>query len=216
MASAQHQSKTETIQAKGVNCLRMAAQNFLVVTLFFFLALVAESFSLRSPNDSGGTTSITRIESDCGVHAKSLFPPHATQQHSSLVAYALRGGTEQQSSVGGGAVIDVNAHDSIQDKQAPRILKNALDTTGLATALVAFGNIYSNYLETWPIATKSVTAAVLFGISDQMAQTFEIRRARSKGTDKSTATILSSTNKIRSLWSGIVGFCYFGPASHYW
>jgi len=92
----------------------------------------------------------------------------------------------------------------------------ASGATGSSTALLAFGRVYSNYLETHPIATKSVTAAVLFAISDQMAQAFEIQRARKRGTDKSTAPILTSTDKKRSMWSGLVGFTYFGPTSHYW
>ena len=67
-----------------------------------------------------------------------------------------------------------------------------------------------------PYKNQHHQAAVLFAISDQMAQALEIRRARKKGGDTSTAPILASTNKIRSMWSGIVGFCYFGPASHFW
>ena len=190
----------------------MGLHKFLNVTLFFFLALVAESFSLRSPHQSAipGT-----IKLGAGVHTASLLPPRAVTTHP-VLACILRGGSQQESPGEDADVVDMDAPSPIPEKHPTRRCMTALDATGLTTALVAFGKIYSNSLETWPIVTKSVTAAVLFGISDQMAQAFEIRRARSKGTDKSTASLLTSTNKIRSMWSGIVGFCYFGPASHFW
>jgi len=125
----------------------------------------------------------------------------------------LRGGSE--SDLYDDEVIDLDAPPASPPDEETRILA-ASGATGSSTALLAFGRVYSNYLETHPIATKSVTAAVLFAISDQMAQAFEIQRARKRGTDKSTAPILTSTDKKRSMWSGLVGFTYFGPTSHYW
>lgn len=192
----------------------MGLHKFLKVILFFFLALVAESFSLRSPHQSANPSN-SGIKPGAGVHATSSLPSRSVTSHR-VLASKLRGGSQQESPGEEADEIDLDAPNPIPEKHSTRGLMTTLDATGLTTALVAFGRIYSNSLETWPIATKSVTAAVLFGMSDQMAQAFEIRRARSKGTDKSTISVLSSTNKIRSMWSGIVGFCYFGPASHYW
>jgi protein Mpv17 len=57
----------------------------------------------------------------------------------------------------------------------------------------------------------ALQAALLFGISDQMAQGLEFRRNR-----KSKDEPLPPTNKKRSLYSGLVGFLYFGPMSHLW
>jgi len=59
---------------------------------------------------------------------------------------------------------------------------------------------------------KYSQAAVLFFASDQLAQCLEFRRSGKK-LDK---PMLASTNKIRSCYSFLVGFCYFGPTAHYW
>lgn len=206
----------------------MGLRAFLQVTLFFFLALVvAESFSLHAPASTTTTRSPSLIS---GGHRQQQ--QQQQQQHERALSYStshislfkLRGGSAAATAEGDS---NINNENEVMDLDAPEVVPTSnsnsnnkimavMDATGLTTALVAFGRLYSTSLETFPIGTKSVTAAVLFAMSDQMAQAFEIQRARKKGNDKSTKSIFLTTNKKRSLWSGIVGFCYFGPASHFW
>jgi len=60
---------------------------------------------------------------------------------------------------------------------------------------------YSNLLKSSPIFTKSLTAGLIFGLSDITAQKLENNGKR---------------DVKRTLCSAVVGFCYFGPAAHYW
>jgi hypothetical protein len=78
----------------------------------------------------------------------------------------------------------------------------------ISTALVSFGQLYSKSLDTNPIATKSVTAACIFAVSDWLAQTIE--RSGSAEEDQ------KKHDTKRTVAASLVGFCYFGPASHYW
>ena len=79
-------------------------------------------------------------------------------------------------------------------------------TLPMATILSSFGNAYATSLQTRPILTKSSTAGVIFALSDLLAQ-----RLESKGRSKT-----EPINMTRMMASSIVGFCYFGPAAHYW
>lgn len=74
----------------------------------------------------------------------------------------------------------------------------------ITTSLASFGKIYSQQLEQRPIATKSITAGLIFGLSDYLAQRIE----RKEGKEK--------LNLTRMLASTLVGLLYFGPAAHYW
>lgn len=87
--------------------------------------------------------------------------------------------------------------------------KTALDLSCLTGALAALGKFYSSSLESSPVLTKSVTAGVLFAISDQMAQMLEMQRNKKPVS-------LAATNKKRSLFSGLVGLLYFGPMADLW
>jgi protein Mpv17 len=74
----------------------------------------------------------------------------------------------------------------------------------ITTSLASFGKIYSQQLEQRPIATKSVTAGLIFGLSDYLAQRIERTEKKEK------------LNLTRMLASTLVGLLYFGPAAHYW
>ena len=132
----------------------MGLQKFLKVTLFFFLALVAESFSLRSPH-STSTVAAAGIRAPQSPlvpgkqSSSSSLHPNLRVLHQSLV---VRGGQSSPED----EVIDLDAPPAIPEKSG---IMSALDATGLTTALVNFGQIYSKSLETWPIATKSVTVS---------------------------------------------------------
>eukprot|EP00934_Nitzschia_sp_Nitz4_P001303 Nitzschia sp. Nitz4//scaffold58_size112336//62208//63026//NITZ4_004038-RA/size112336-processed-gene-0.220-mRNA-1//-1//CDS//3329555004//1303//frame0 len=62
--------------------------------------------------------------------------------------------------------------------------------------------LYSSSIDRSPILTKSVTAGVIFGLSDFIAQRLE------KPDRKFDSTRLYS--------SVLIGLLYFGPAAHYW
>lgn len=74
----------------------------------------------------------------------------------------------------------------------------------LTTSLASVGKIYSQQLELRPIATKSITAGLIFGLSDYLAQRIDRTEKKEK------------LNVTRTLASALVGFLYFGPAAHYW
>lgn len=87
---------------------------------------------------------------------------------------------------------------------------------GAATLrLVSLGKLYSIVLESRPILTKSVSAGVIFALSDFLAQQLEKRGNKEANT--TTAIIIpQKIEKTRIFASTIVGFFYFGPLSHYW
>jgi protein Mpv17 len=73
----------------------------------------------------------------------------------------------------------------------------------LSSAVTTFGTIYGSALIKRPILTKSMTACVVFAISDYLAQRMEATK--------------ESTIQWKRLFAGaLVGLLYFGPAAHYW
>lgn len=81
----------------------------------------------------------------------------------------------------------------------------------VTTALISFGKLYSQYLELYPIRTKSITACGIFAISDWLAQRFE-----QSSSSKEEKQNKQSFDKKRTLAAALVGLLYFGPAAHYW
>lgn len=80
----------------------------------------------------------------------------------------------------------------------------------MTSALTSLGAKYGFYLETYPIRTKSLTAAAIFAVSDWLAQKLEA----SNNDDDSSKT--KSINWTRTISSALVGLLYFGPAAHAW
>lgn len=79
----------------------------------------------------------------------------------------------------------------------------------IPTLLAGIGKSYSLSLERRPILTKSVTACIIFGMSDYLAQKLE------SGYNKQSKISLEY-NWLRTLTSIAVGLFYFGPAAHAW
>jgi hypothetical protein len=73
---------------------------------------------------------------------------------------------------------------------------------------------YTRYLQQYPIRTKSITAGLIFALSDLMAQvlTNPSTNDNNDHNDSTVPTIVWS----RTLSSAAVGLLYFGPAAHYW
>lgn len=172
----------------------MIARNFLGVCLFF-LSSVGESLSLKLPPQARASSHLYRPAKAIGVETPHLFD--------------LRGGQQQEEQ------IDLDMEEQASSPTpAGKPIMSALDTSCLSGALAMVGQFYSSSLESFPILTKSVTACVLFAVSDQMAQMLEMRRNLSK--EQQPKSLLAATSKKRSLYSGLVGFLYFGPMAHLW
>jgi protein Mpv17 len=78
---------------------------------------------------------------------------------------------------------------------------------------------YTKLLETRPIIVKSITAGVIFGLSDIAAQSIESTTNNKRGSgdkpeEKKRRLLL--VEKGRLLASFLVGLLYFGPAAHVW
>eukprot|EP00559_Dactyliosolen_fragilissimus_P007099 CAMPEP_0184859332 /NCGR_PEP_ID=MMETSP0580-20130426/4335_1 /TAXON_ID=1118495 /ORGANISM="Dactyliosolen fragilissimus" /LENGTH=77 /DNA_ID=CAMNT_0027355899 /DNA_START=92 /DNA_END=322 /DNA_ORIENTATION=+ len=76
-------------------------------------------------------------------------------------------------------------------------------------ATQSFGRFYSKSLSTSPVITKSITAGIIFGMSDYTAQLIE-----KDGTEKNEDD--KGQDWVRILTSTAVGLFYFGPAAHAW
>jgi len=73
--------------------------------------------------------------------------------------------------------------------------------SSLTTAFVGLGESYGGCLESYPLRTKSITACLVFFLSDYLAQRVEDRK---------------SLDARRLVTGALVGLLYFGPAAHYW
>lgn len=89
--------------------------------------------------------------------------------------------------------------------------------------LGTFSQFYTQNLDKFPIITKSVTAGVIFGLSDFLAQKIEQQNSSVRGDSKNKKkkgglepTKSFSMDWTRLMASALVGLLYFGPAAHYW
>ena len=80
----------------------------------------------------------------------------------------------------------------------------------LMTSLQHLSRRYTFCLEQYPIRTKSITAGLIFAMSDLLAQ------ALSKSSRDDPAAVEDAIVWSRVWSSAAVGFFYFGPAAHYW
>lgn len=74
-------------------------------------------------------------------------------------------------------------------------------TNAIKSVVSQIGSAYAQSLSKRPIITKSITAGLIFALSDYIAQ----RSSSSKATDRTRLAV-----------SAAVGLFYFGPAAHYW
>lgn len=82
-----------------------------------------------------------------------------------------------------------------------------LTSVAVVAPLSSFAKFYAHQLKTRPIQTKSVTAGIIFGMSDYFAQTIE----RNKSDEEKKAIVQS-----RILTTFLVGLFVFGPAANWW
>jgi protein Mpv17 len=129
--------------------------------------------------------------------------PTSTTRHYSLQSFPpllLRGGQQ-------GEMMDVmNTRSSEEEKPSPPTV-GILASAVVLAPLSSLASLYAHQLRTRPIQTKSVTAGIIFGLSDYFAQTIEI----GKSDDESKAIVQS-----RILTTFLVGLMIFGPAANSW
>eukprot|EP00585_Thalassiosira_rotula_P004782 CAMPEP_0196142624 /NCGR_PEP_ID=MMETSP0910-20130528/11936_1 /TAXON_ID=49265 /ORGANISM="Thalassiosira rotula, Strain GSO102" /LENGTH=381 /DNA_ID=CAMNT_0041403963 /DNA_START=44 /DNA_END=1189 /DNA_ORIENTATION=+ len=112
----------------------------------------------------------------------------------------------------------IDVWESIEDesspKKSPLVLSAVLaPVSSLLRSAAAF---YTKQLTSRPIMTKSLTAAIVFGLSDWCAQLIELGESE-EGADDDVAS--SESGKVvfsRILTSFLVGLLFFGPAANAW
>lgn len=114
----------------------------------------------------------------------------SSTHHSLLLLETIRGGNQEL--------------DEHSEKDSKLSLSTAASVAALPMA--SFSKFYVSSLQQSPILTKSITAGIVFALSDILAQRLE-RKGGEKGKKLSMNRIVASI---------IVGFAYFGPAAHYW
>ena len=88
--------------------------------------------------------------------------------------------------------------------------------TPLAIMIQKFGLFYAKNLDDFPILTKSVTAGIIFGLSDWSAQVLEYRYMKKNNDEKKLAKVEKVLAWDRIVSAFLVGLLYFGPVAHAW
>lgn len=139
----------------------------------------------------------------------------------SLVQLSLwdipRGGGERAVDPNGGTFADDGSESISVVSSASTLLQAATTLPKLSTVsslLKSAVSCYAGSLTIYPILTKSITAGVIFGFSDWVAQVIE--QKKQDGTDTTSSTSLSSDGLSRIVASFLVGTLFFGPAAHAW
>jgi len=149
--------------------------------------------------------------------------------HSSSHLFRFRGGGQQEEEQ---VVVDLEEDAPTTPEQdtvaaTQKVLPPASGTKRSASllaflptsAIASLGKMYASSLESSPILTKSVTAGILFALSDMVAQRFENKSSSQDDDDDDDdhqQTAPPSLDAIRMISSGLVGLLYFGPAAHAW
>ena len=130
---------------------------------------------------------------------------------------------------GGGEAVNLNDETGPGADSPSMAFSSVSSTTLLQTAstfptlssvsllLKTAGSFYARYLTLYPILTKSLTAGIIFGFSDWVAQIIE-KKNQDDGTAPTTASVSVSApdGRARILSSFLVGTLFFGPAAHAW
>jgi protein Mpv17 len=130
---------------------------------------------------------------------------------------------------GGGEAVNLNDETGPGADSPSMAFSSVSSTTLLQTAstfptlssvsllLKTAGSFYARYLTLYPILTKSLTAGIIFGFSDWVAQIIE-KKNQDDGTAPTTASVSVSApdGRARIISSFLVGTLFFGPAAHAW
>jgi hypothetical protein len=185
-----------------------------IIALFLFYSS-SPAWAHAFGSSTSSLVQPTRRSSSCYAVATHHRSGSVMSLPSSLVL--LRGGEQDRV-----AEVDDESHntnDSV-DAELHYFDSNSMDdeirtlmSVAVLTPLSSIGSFYAQQLRTRPIQTKSVTAGIIFGLSDYFAQTIE------RGKDDDDADAGKSKKEIvqsRILTSFLVGLCIFGPAANKW
>jgi len=111
----------------------------------------------------------------------------------------------------------IDAWESIEDgsspKKSPLVLSAVL--APVSSLLRGAAGFYAKQLTSFPIITKSLTAGIVFGLSDWCAQLIELGESE-EGADDVASSESSKVVFSRILTSFLVGLLFFGPAANAW
>lgn len=181
--------------------------------------VLATAFSSHPPL----TTTTATI---AAANKLTQYPLSATARHtllqrrrsSSHSVHRLRGGEQH--------VLAPTFDEQVEDQllSTPRDDVRLLKSSPLLQAAIlpmssallhSLGSTYATYLQRRPIFTKSVTAGIVFALSDVLAQRLG-KTSRSSNSSSRSKLPQRQLQWSRILVSAAVGFFYFGPAAHYW
>ena len=188
----------------------MTPRLFSVIHLLLTLGAVSSFTSVgaatsRPPQKISFMTTTTSRRTSLSTTTSTQISPRLKNDQQERWLLTLRGGdevdpVEEQEA----ASLPVTDTTTVQSTSTPKNSQMSMVTT----ALVSFGQFYGQYLDLYPIRTKSITAGFIFGISDYLAQTIE-----RSGTDNNSK---KPYERKRTIAASLVGLLYFGPAAHYW
>jgi protein Mpv17 len=92
---------------------------------------------------------------------------------------------------------------------APTMAASSPESNAFVSLVAQLGSAYADSLTQRPILTKSVTAGIIFALSDYIAQ-------RAATTTTAAGDGNARIDRTRLAVSAAVGLFYFGPAAHYW
>jgi protein Mpv17 len=184
----------------------------------------ARAFSqLHYDNNNAAVTASSRATRRRILSTKSAASSSRFMQEQLSI---IRGGEQQQQEAETSLVQEQDVDMSQPQQQQSQPQYASLNPL---TLLAPLGTSYKAALEATPIFTKSVTACLIFGLSDYLAQVIENKSHSSSsnnnnnsksdakdGKNKKTARSTTSIVWKRTLMSAAVGFFYFGPAAHAW
>lgn len=182
--------------------------------LFVLILIVRSSFGFSHP-----TKSTTKLSENFQFIKQTQYTPisislSSTRLNSIPFLIKLRGGNQQEVEEIEQEVkqeietelinLSQDSPVSIQTPTKSNIFNKDQLLSAVAIPMVSFSKFYSASLQRSPILTKSITAGIIFTLSDILAQKLEKNDKPKKLQIK------------RIIASAIVGFAYFGPAAHYW
>eukprot|EP00804_Cyclotella_cryptica_P006603 CCRYP_008576-RH/>CCRYP_008576-RH protein AED:0.42 eAED:0.43 QI:0/0/0/1/0/0/2/0/352 len=134
-------------------------------------------------------------------HSPKQYGTHADEESSEAASVEMM---DKSSS------LEVDADSTVNE---PGTLHSSLATMmlPLSSALHAAATFYTRQLSLRPILTKSLTAGIIFGLSDWVAQLIE-SKGHKEAADENKEPIVFS----RILSAFLVGLLFFGPAANAW
>ena len=185
-----------------------------IIALFLFYSS-SPAWAHAFGSSASSLVQPTRRSSSC----YAVATPHRSVMSLPSSLFMLRGGEqEEQDRVAEVGDESHNTNDSVEEelhysdsKSMDDENPSTLISATVLTPLSSLGSFYAHQLRTRPIQTKSVTAGIIFGLSDYFAQTIE--RGKDDDAGKNKKEIVKSS---RILTSFLVGLCIFGPAANKW